>query len=411
MKIVSLHSENVKRLRAVHIEPDGAVVVIGGANGQGKSSVIDSIFYALAGKGALPPKPVRDGQEAATIALDLGDIMVARSITPDGKSTLKVTSKEGARFPSPQDMLDNLVGNLSFDPLDFSRMDPKEQVDTLKAMVGLDFSKLDQLKAEKTETRKLIGREHKALEGQLAGMRQHPDAPREETSVAKLAEELKLAQQHNAICDEAAKRVKDTASDEQTAINKVAELEQKLAEAKEKVKLAMQWKNIAEEEAKALVRRDESAIITRMSQAESINRQVRENRDRRSVATKVYEKGQAYDKLTEEIAVIDQQKAEAMAAAKFPVPGLAFDESGVTVKGIPFQQASAAEQLRVSVAMGLALNPKLKVLLVRDGSLLDANSMRLLATMAEEAGAQVWLERVGNADASAIVIEDGQVKS
>jgi hypothetical protein len=33
----------------------------------------------------------------------------------------------------------------------------------------------------------------------------------------------------------------------------------------------------------------------------------------------------------------------------------------------------------------------------------------MLASMAEEAGSQVWLERVGDADAAAVVIEDGQV--
>jgi hypothetical protein len=98
-----------------------------------------------------------------------------------------------------------------------------------------------------------------------------------------------------------------------------------------------------------------------------------------------------------------------MADAKFPVPELSFGDDGVLVKGVPFEQASAAEQLRVSVAMGVALNPKLKVLLVRDGSLLDAKSLQLLADMAEANESQVWLERVGDADAAAVVIEDGQV--
>ena len=99
-----------------------------------------------------------------------------------------------------------------------------------------------------------------------------------------------------------------------------------------------------------------------------------------------------------------------LAAASFPVAGLSFGEEGLLYQDRPLEQASSAEQLRVSVAMGLALNPQLKVLLIRDGSLLDGDSMRTIAEMAEAAEAQVWIERVGDGDPAAIVIEDGSVR-
>ena len=82
----------------------------------------------------------------------------------------------------------------------------------------------------------------------------------------------------------------------------------------------------------------------------------------------------------------------------------------MTFDGKPFDQASSAEQLRVSVAMGIALNPTLRVLLVRDGSLLDKESFKMMAEMASEADAQVWIERVEDDDHVGIVIEDGAVK-
>jgi hypothetical protein len=93
-----------------------------------------------------------------------------------------------------------------------------------------------------------------------------------------------------------------------------------------------------------------------------------------------------------------------------PIEGLALNEEGVTFNDLPFSQCSSAEQLRISVAMGLALNPKLKVLLIRDGSLLDEESMKALAEQAAAADAQVWLERVGDKDKCAVIIEDGAVK-
>src|SRR3954466_12774485 len=102
MKIVSLQSENVKRLKAVFIKPDGAVVTIRGRNGAGKTSVLDSIASALGGEKLCPPQVVRRGEETATAIADLGDFIVERRWTASGRSTLAVKSAEGARYPSPQ---------------------------------------------------------------------------------------------------------------------------------------------------------------------------------------------------------------------------------------------------------------------------------------------------------------------
>ncbi|HYE85079.1 MAG TPA: hypothetical protein VEA16_01900, partial [Vicinamibacterales bacterium] len=106
------------------------------------------------------------------------------------------------------------------------------------------------------------------------------------------------------------------------------------------------------------------------------------------------------------------RKRSALSAATFPVPGLAFSDDGLTFDGLPFEQASYAQQLRVAVAMGLAVNPKLKVLLIKHGNALDSSSLQLLAQLAEEHGAQVWLERVAeSADGVSVYIEEGRITS
>ena len=91
--------------------------------------------------------------------------------------------------------------------------------------------------------------------------------------------------------------------------------------------------------------------------------------------------------------------------------GLGFDEDGVTYNGIPFAQASSAEQIRVSLAMAMALNPELKVLRIKDGSLLDGDAMEAIREQIVERDFQLWIERVGDADAGAVIIEDGEVAS
>jgi hypothetical protein len=114
----------------------------------------------------------------------------------------------------------------------------------------------------------------------------------------------------------------------------------------------------------------------------------------------------------QQIATIDTRKHEALSHAKFPVPGLGFSDDGLTFEGLPFEQASYAQQLRVAVAMGLAQNPKLKVLLIRHGNALDATSLQLLGELATQHGAQVWLERVAeSADGVSVFIEEGRVTS
>ncbi len=90
LKIVSLEVDNVKRLHAVHIKPDGGMVIIGGKNGAGKSSVLDAIEMALGGKKSIPRRPVRDGEESAHVVCDLGSLIVRRHFTPDGKTSVIV---------------------------------------------------------------------------------------------------------------------------------------------------------------------------------------------------------------------------------------------------------------------------------------------------------------------------------
>ena len=138
MKIISLKAENVKRLKAVEIVPEGNTVIVSGRNGQGKTSVLDSIWLALGGgnaaKDSQTTQPIRDGAKRANVVLDLGDIKVTRSWTAAGGMALKVEGKDGGVYRSPQALLDSMTGKLSFDPLAFSRMAPEEQ---RKTLIGL----------------------------------------------------------------------------------------------------------------------------------------------------------------------------------------------------------------------------------------------------------------------------------
>jgi hypothetical protein len=155
---------------------------------------------------------------------------------------------------------------------------------------------------------------------------------------------------------------------------------------------------------------DVTAIEAEVGTAEATNKKIADNKRAAELNAKVAAKRSEVEASTKKIDDFDAEKRKLLETAKFPVEGLAFDANGVTFKGLPFEQASSAEQLRVSVAMGFALNPKLRVLLVRDGSLLDPASLKMVADMAAEKDGQVWLERVSEGQECSVIIEDGAVK-
>lgn len=414
LHIVTLEVSNVKRLRAVAITPKGDTIVIGGRNAQGKSSILDSIEMALGGKRAIPLEPVRHGARKADVDLALGnaqtgeiEFKIERSFGPKG-SELVVRGADGVPKASPQKLLDSLCAKVTFDPLAFSRMEPAQQDELLKNMVGLDLSDLKAARDVAYEKRSEVNKEVKRLEAVLKSTAHHPGAPKQPVDIAALNEKLQI--HRNAVGSRntlIALIDKDRAKlgfiDEQ-----IAKLERELAE--QRVRREEQVKAIATaEEALPPVPAPADDVQEQLKTAEATNAKVRANAEHERLEKELTAKAKEADEFTDVIADIDGEKAERLAAVKFPIAGLGFDDAGPTFNGVPLAQASQAERLRLSVAIGAALNPRIKVMLIREGSLLDADSLALLAELAKETGAQCWIERVGNGDEGAIIIEDGSI--
>jgi len=410
MKIVGLHAENVKRLRAVDITPDPDVQVVGGRNAQGKTSVLDAIWLALGGGKASKTitRPVRDGQDHATVVLDLGDLKVTRTWNTQGRSTLRVEAADGARYTSPQAILDRLVGAMSLDPLAFTRLPARQQREALLDLVDLDVD-LDALEAERAALyteRTEVGREGKALGDIVVD----DTLPAEETSMQRLIADLHDAQEHNARIEQVRREYSATCDRFEAAAKRVEDLRHRLESLEADLAAARRQKERADAAlAASNAPIDTGAIEARMRTVETENAKIRANNAARDRAAEAEALRSQYQDLTSRITAIDNRKARALASARFPVDGLGFDDAGVTYRGVPFSQASGAEQIRVSVAMAMALNPRLRVLRIMDGSLLDAEAMDAIRTQVADADFQLWIERVGDADDGAVGIEDGHV--
>lgn len=408
MKIKGLRAENVMRLKVVDIAPDGTLQVIGGKNGAGKSSLLNAIYLALAGGKAAKETivPLRDGEVKGSVRLDLGDIIVTRSWTQKG-TTLKVESKEGLTYSSPQALLDGLMGRLSFDPLAFTRLSPKDQRAALADLVGVDTDELDHERGDLYQQRTEIGRRIGAL-GEIPTVDE--SLPVEETLISAHVAALQEADEANRTRDEWEGKaiIHSNAAEDLRA--RILEKEAELVSLREAEKREGEAVRAATDELDKLgPPTDTAPLIAALESAEATNRKIRDNNTARDSQEYARELADLRDDLTRRIGGIDEAKADLLAHAEFPVPGLGFDDLGVTFDGIHFSQASSAQQIRVSLAMGMALNPKLRVLIIRDGSLLDEDSMAAIREQVAGKDFQLLVERVGSGDAGAVVLDEGEV--
>lgn len=438
MKIVRLRAENIKRLSAVEITPDGTLVTVGGKNGAGKSSVLDAIAYALGGQKLIPSQPIRKGETEARIDVDLGDFVVTRKFSRERlivhdvptwgelKSSLAIRNKDGASFPSPQAMLDKLLGQLTFDPLAFARAKPHEQQESLRKLVNLDFTDIHAQRRGAYERRAALNKDLAAQEVLLGTMSFHLGLPADEVSMDDVsvammnAENMRrhvqdLQQHSDGIFLELETIARQLARKETI----IAELKARLAnEENDFILLDQQHKDLSErlaaqkskvsEAFKAIP--DVSVLQAKVADVTALNTKVRHNQRYAELQRTIADLTVKANAETTLIANLDVQKEEMLAAAAFPVPGLSVTDDAVTFNGMPLEQASSSEQLRISVAIGLALNPKLKVLLIRNGNMLDADSLKILSDMATAADSQCWLEWVtANGGEVAVMIEDGHL--
>jgi DNA repair exonuclease SbcCD ATPase subunit len=436
--ITALEINDYKRIRKVAITPpaDRHLVLLGGKNAQGKSSTLDALTAAFGGAKQIASDPVRHGADVATIFVELdgGKLTIERTITSDGKTRLEVRDEVGM-VRSPQAVLDKLVGARFLDPLAFLALPAKEQrAQLMRQIEGADrIAQLDEKRARAFDRRTEVGRDLKKAEGELARLPEVQvgapiDVAALNEEVRKLAELQRQGDGLGHAYNAAARGVEMLKESRAAAKREVEALERRLAEAREQLADLDEKIGEAEQEtARAKQKLDDAvaawtAVAPRraeldaeLARADEHNRAVyaadAQRKRRAEVAGEVEKLRAETDSITAVIAKIDERKAEILAAAKLPVDGLSIDDDGILLNGVPFAQASASERLRVALALAAAASPELGDVWIRDGALLDDESLELVAKHAAASGKRVWIERVGTKDPGAIVIQDGEVVS
>ncbi len=447
MNILELRIENIKNLKVVQIKPDGAVI-LEGINGAGKSAVIDSIFMALTGKKI--EQPIRNGEKRAEIQVNLGQYRIKRIYTEKG-DRLEVTNAEGAVFTSPQTMLNKIIGDLSFDPLSFAEKGRttagiREQRNILAALVGIDFTEMNKERSRLYDERTIKNREIKGgdptsykpspnaplpLEALVGSMDKPEDGtPRVEISmegeIQKVTDLENAAEHHR----EYERRIEQMNSVKSTIDRDIEEATREIEEMEETIRTLQQTigqrnEDIAKSNAEKEKLANDIAAIPEpapvkpewidearkgLLQVEEKNKKIRAAIEYDQKLVQLEEARKAVAKLEDAITKIDLEKERRVKEAQFPIAGLSITDEYIVYNGKPFGQLSTGEQIRISAAVAMALNPTLTVILIREGSLLDTAGLESIVALAQEKDYQLWIERVADKKTVGIFIEEGEIK-
>ncbi len=411
--IIEMNATNFMRLVSVHIKLNGKDGVVVGRNGQGKTSLLDAIRWALNGRDATKNKqPIRMGEEFAEVILKLNDMTISKYLSVDGKPQLKIKSNEGAYFPSPAAMLKKLVGELAYNPTDFMALHPKKQVEVLLSMIDTGEESIPNLNKQREETyglRTIINKDANKYETLRNKCGYIPnDTPTEEISIAELSHELTTA-----MAIEEQHRIDITAkeSNDQSIKSKLVMID--------KIKDEIEVIGHQSDDLTTSILNYESPntleIQDSINNAEDINKQVRLAKDRDSYAEQMHGAQQRSIELTNEIEEIDKTKAYILEQANMPVEGLGFDENGITLNGVELARCSSTEQIKVAMGVYFGTAPQgpnaIKIVIIQDGSLLDEDSFEYVKKICAEKGYQPIIEKVSKeAGANEILIEAGEVK-
>jgi len=421
-KLTHLSITDFMKVKSAELDIDPVMTIVGGDNAQGKSSAIRALICLLFGKSYAPPTPVRKGCEQAVVVGTIqgpnGKLTVTWKIKPDRSDTLVIENEDGMKV-STRGTITKLLSEKAIDPLRFTTLQPKQRIAEVMELLGLDFTDLNQKQTQLESDRKNARAIKDDLEGKYNQTRRaHDDTPDEEVSISDLTRKLAEIDAANREGDALKADAQNKKSKVEAADSRIAETEAQirslqdlLSGMNEKCDVWRAEALEAQTKAAAFVEVDAEPTRQAIENAEVINAEVRLKQAQEADRLRLEEAKAKWAQLEAAVKANEAEKAKRLAAVKWPVPGMSFGETDVELNGLPFEQASSAEQLRASIPLAFIQNPDLAFTYIKDGSLLDANSLAMVAELTAESGGQLIIERVGAADSGAIIFEDGCIAS
>lgn len=403
VKINELLIENVKRVKAVQFEPSAdGLTIIGGRNGQGKTSVLDAIAWALGGNNYKPSVPERDGALVPpNLHIELSNGLI---VERKGKnSTLKVTDPNGNK--SGQQLLNEFVSTLALDLPKFINGSDKDKADSLLKILGIGdvLAQLDtkenQLYAQRTEVGRIADRKKKAADE----MPMYPNVPKEPVSATELIKEQQEILARNG---ENERKRQDAARYEQILANAQIAFD----EAKATLQKAEQDCLTARKSAEDLHDESTAELEKNLAEIEALNIKIRANSTKEAAEVEANNLQQEYDGLTEQIESVREERSKLLDSAELPLQGLSVKDGKLIYNGLPWDGMSGSDQLKVATAIVRKLNPQCGFVLMDKLEQMDLETLQEFGAWLKQEGLQVIATRVSTGDECSIIIEDGMVK-
>lgn len=408
VKIASLRLENVKRVRAVSIVPtENGLTVIGGRNGQGKTSILDAIAWALGGDRYKPTAAKREGSVLPPdLEIRLSNGLLVRRKGKAG--ALTVTDPQGKRYG--QTLLSEFVTTFAIDLPKFLNATDKEKADTLLRIIGVG----DALRALETREKEAYNR-RRAI-GQIADQKEKfaremptydgvPDAPVSASELIRAQQEILARNGENQRKRERAHQLKGEVNRLQARVD---ELARQLEEASRQCAQAMEDLQTAQKTAEALQDESTAELEANIAMVDEINRKVRANLDKERAEDDARQIRGEYDTLSAQLESIRGEKRALLDGAALPLPELTVEDGKLLYKGYTWDGMSASEQMIVGTAIARALNPACGFVLLDKLEQMDLETLKAFGAWLEAEGLQAIATRVSTGEECQIIIEDGE---
>ncbi|MDM8134055.1 chromosome segregation protein [[Clostridium] symbiosum] len=402
MKINKLEIENVKRVKAVKLEPTAnGLTVIGGDNNQGKTSVLDAIAWALGGEKYRPSQPQREG----SVIPPMLHIVMNNGLVVERKgknSTLKVTDPKGEK--GGQQLLNDFVEQLALDLPKFMEASGKEKAQVLLNIIGVgeQLAALEKQEKEQYNERQAIGQIADQKEKYAKEQLYFPDAPSEIISASEL-----IRQQQEILAKN---------GENQRKRQQLHQLEQEYQAVTEQLQILLQKQATLETDLKTartgteeLMDQSTAELEENISNIEEINRKVRANLDKDKAEEDAREYRRQYSLLTEKIENTRKAKMELLKRAALPLPELSIQDGELIYKGQQWDNMSGSERLKVATAIVRRLNPNCGFVLLDKLEQMDRKTLEDFGAWLEQEGLQAIVTRVSTGEECSIIIEDGCV--
>lgn len=409
VKINALELENVKRIRAVALSPSSSgLTVIGGDNNQGKTSVLDTIAWALGGDRYKPTNATRDGSAIPPrIKLTLSNGLI---VERTGKnSALKVTDPNGRK--SGQQLLNTFIEELALNLPKFMEASDRDKANTLLQIIGVG-DQLAQLERKETEIynrRRVVGQEADRKKKYAAELPHYPDAPKDPVSPMELIQRQQAILAANG---ENQRKRQIAAQLEYQCTNarqRIESLEEELLHMQEQYSILCADLETAKKTAEDLHDESTAHIEADLMNIEAINIKVRANSDREKAEQEAQQYQQQYEDMTAELEDTRQAKADLLNGAQLPLPGLSVENGALTYMGKQWDGMSGSDQLKVATAIVRALNPKCGFVLIDKLEQMDLKTMQEFGSWLQSENLQAIATRVSRGSECTIIIEDGQI--